>query len=151
VHAESTANSNQTIDSVNLKSENPKDYEASLVHSPQKASNEEGAWIEYIGAMVAELFRGDAVQGGQQHQPSTPGAAPPAVANGHTVNGVNAETTTPDTGPSPAEMWPILLKYFDGRYALEEISARENLKKKKIREFWSRLVKEGLLVTVRHW
>ena len=49
------------------------------------------------------------------------------------------------------ELWPVMLKYFDGRYALEEISAREGVKKRRIREFWGRLVREGWLVTVRHW
>jgi hypothetical protein len=79
-------------------------------------------------------------------QPSTPGKH----AHDHNKSGANG-ATTPETGPSPREMWPVLLKYFDGRYALEEISAREGLKKRKIREVWARLVREGILVTVRHW
>lgn len=114
------------MDSINLKSENPSDYEHSLVHSPQRASNEESAWIEHIGSLVPSFF-------------------PDAAA----TNG--ATTPATDTGPDAKDLWPLLLKYFDGRYALEEISAREGCKKKKIREFLGRLVREGILITVRHW
>ncbi|KIW06858.1 uncharacterized protein PV09_02534 [Verruconis gallopava] len=113
-----------TLESAITKSEDPKDYEPSLVHSPQRATNEESAWIEYIGAQVAELFKNDSA----------------------TVNGASQEP-----GPEPKDLWPQLLKYFDGRYALEEISAREGFKKKKVREFLGRLVREGILITVRHW
>jgi hypothetical protein len=120
------ADNSNTIDSASLKSENPSDYEPSLVHSPQRASNEESAWIEHIGCFVPSLFA-DAV--------TSNGRATPAT----------------DTGPDAKDLWPLLLKYFDGRYALEEISAREGCKKKKIREFLNRLVKEGILITVRHW
>jgi len=82
------------------------------VHSPQKASNEESAWIEHIGGLIPDMF---------------------------------ADAT------DVKELWPALLKYFDGRYALEEIPGREGLKKKRIREFIAGLQRNGLLVTVRHW
>ena len=131
------------MDSVNLKSEDPEDYETSLIHSPQRATNEESAWIEYIGSLISDLFPSSSSSDHAQ-QPSTPTTKP----NG--ANGVG--TTTPaDSGPSARELWPVLLKYFDGRYALEEISAREGVKKKRVREVWGRLVREGILVTVRHW
>lgn len=136
-NADLHSNSNNTVDSVNLKSENAADYEPSLIQSPQRATNEESAWIEHIGTLITDMFPDNV------HQPSTPGATNGSLPK----NG----TLTPDTGPTPRQMWPIVLKYFDGRYALEEISAREGIKKKKVREFWGRLVREGILVTVRHW
>jgi hypothetical protein len=49
------------------------------------------------------------------------------------------------------ELWPLLLKYFDGRHALEEISVRENMKKKKVSSLLGILMKDGWLITVRHW
>jgi hypothetical protein len=49
------------------------------------------------------------------------------------------------------ELWPLLLKYFDGRHALEEISVRENMKKKKVVSLLGLLTRGGWLITVRHW
>jgi hypothetical protein len=49
------------------------------------------------------------------------------------------------------ELWPLLLKYFDGRHALEEISVREGLKKKRVGAVLSALSAGGWLMTVRHW
>ncbi|QDS74547.1 hypothetical protein FKW77_007760 [Venturia effusa] len=49
------------------------------------------------------------------------------------------------------ELWPLLLKYFDGRHALEEIPAREGLKKKRVERILKLLGTSGWLVTVRHW
>ncbi|KAF2018855.1 hypothetical protein BU24DRAFT_418411 [Aaosphaeria arxii CBS 175.79] len=47
--------------------------------------------------------------------------------------------------------WPMMLKYFDGRQAVEDMAPREGLKRKK---FWALVngVKEGdWLVIVKHW
>jgi len=51
------------------------------------------------------------------------------------------------------ETWPRLVKYFDGRHALEEIAAREGLKRKLLAPILARLIseQEGCLMTVRHW
>jgi hypothetical protein len=123
-NSNSSTDLNITLDSsTQSKSENPADYEPSLVQSPQRASNEETAWIEYIGSLLPSLF--------------------PETTNG-------TGTVTPPT-QDVKELWPLLLKYFDGRYALEEISARENVKKKRVREVLNRLGREGILITVRHW
>lgn len=124
------------IDSVNLKSENPVDYEPSLIHSPQRATNEESAWIEYIGSLIPDLF---------------PDNLSPLGNTPNNSLGKKNGVTTPDTGPKARELWPVLLKYFDGRSAMEEISAREGVKKRKVREVWAKLVREGILLSVRHW
>ncbi|KAF2430605.1 hypothetical protein EJ08DRAFT_715240 [Tothia fuscella] len=49
------------------------------------------------------------------------------------------------------EKWPVLLKYFDGRHALEEISVREGLKKGKVAGLLGVLQRGGWVVSVRHW
>jgi len=48
-------------------------------------------------------------------------------------------------------LWPVMLRYFDGRHALEGIAVREGLKKKKVGQLLGKLVAGGWLMTVRHW
>jgi hypothetical protein len=102
-----SSNASYNGDQVAMMSSNPADYDASLIHSPQKANAMQSRWIEHIGAGFADL--------------------------------------------ELKELWPLLLKYFDGRHALEEIPAREGLKKERVRRILSLLGKTGWLVTVRHW
>lgn len=49
------------------------------------------------------------------------------------------------------ELWPVMLKYFDGRHALEGIAVREGLKKKRVGQVLGKLVSGGWLMIVRHW
>lgn len=49
------------------------------------------------------------------------------------------------------EVWPVLCKYFDGRWAFEEIAAREGWKRSRASNLLGRLEKEGVLCVVRHW
>jgi len=49
------------------------------------------------------------------------------------------------------ELWPALIKYFDGKHALDEISLREGIKRKKVAQWISWLRENGWLVWVRHW
>lgn len=50
------------------------------------------------------------------------------------------------------EAWPRLLKYFDGKHAIEEITLREGMKRKVLNPMLSQLISElGILRTVRHW
>lgn len=55
------------------------------------------------------------------------------------------------TDPELAELWPIMLKYFDGKHALDEIALREGLKRKRVASVLARLKEGGCLLTVRHW
>lgn len=50
------------------------------------------------------------------------------------------------------DAWPRLLKYFDGKHAIEEITLRESMKRKVLNPILSQLINEaGVLRTVRHW
>ncbi|KAF2460886.1 nitrogen permease regulator of amino acid transport activity 3-domain-containing protein [Lineolata rhizophorae] len=53
--------------------------------------------------------------------------------------------------PELRDLWPTLLKYFDGRHALDEIAVRENLKRKTALHWLGILREQGWLVSVRHW
>jgi nitrogen permease regulator 3-like protein len=49
------------------------------------------------------------------------------------------------------DAWPTLLKYFDGRQALDDIAVREGWKRKKVHSLIGLLNQRGWLVSVRHW
>jgi hypothetical protein len=49
------------------------------------------------------------------------------------------------------EYWGVLVKHFDGKRAMEEIAAREGLKRSKVQGLLQKLEQEGVLYVVRHW
>lgn len=49
------------------------------------------------------------------------------------------------------EWWPTLRGYFDGRRALEEVAAREGVKRARVAGWIAALERVGVLVVVRHW
>ena len=49
------------------------------------------------------------------------------------------------------ESWPVLTRYFDGRFAVEDIAAREGWKRSKVSSLMARLERAGVLCLVRHW
>lgn len=49
------------------------------------------------------------------------------------------------------EYWSVLVGHFDGKRALEEIAAREGLKRSKVQALLQKLEGEGVLYVVRHW
>ena len=53
--------------------------------------------------------------------------------------------------PELRELWPLWVRYFDGQHALDEIAAREGLKRKKVAALLGQLREMGVLLTVRHW
>lgn len=55
------------------------------------------------------------------------------------------------TDPELKGLWPLWVRYFDGQHALDEIAAREGLKRKKVAALLSQLKEMGVLLTVRHW
>lgn len=49
------------------------------------------------------------------------------------------------------ELWPVVLRYLDGKHALDEIALREGLKRKRVAGVVAKLREQGVLLTVRHW
>ncbi|KAF2088902.1 hypothetical protein K490DRAFT_72584 [Saccharata proteae CBS 121410] len=49
------------------------------------------------------------------------------------------------------ELWPVLQKYFDGLHALDDISGREGIKRKRIAGVLTVLKEREVLYTMRHW
>ncbi|KAF2762009.1 hypothetical protein EJ05DRAFT_535306 [Pseudovirgaria hyperparasitica] len=49
------------------------------------------------------------------------------------------------------ELWPTLLKYFDGRRALEDVAVREGVKRKRVQAVIASVREGGWLVHSRHW
>ncbi|KAH7114318.1 nitrogen permease regulator of amino acid transport activity 3-domain-containing protein [Dendryphion nanum] len=47
--------------------------------------------------------------------------------------------------------WPVILRYLDGRHALEDIAPREGWKRKKVWGLVGEVRKGGWLLEVRHW
>lgn len=53
--------------------------------------------------------------------------------------------------PDVREVWPRLVRYFNGQHALEKIAVREGFKRKDVWRWLSHLESKGILVVVRHW
>lgn len=53
--------------------------------------------------------------------------------------------------PELKELWPVMLKYVDGRHALEGIAVREGLKKKRVAKALAGVIAGGWVLVVRHW
>ncbi|OJD38612.1 uncharacterized protein BKCO1_400067 [Diplodia corticola] len=49
------------------------------------------------------------------------------------------------------DLWPQLLKYFDGRHALDDIAGREGIKRKRVWSVLGGLRERNVLYFVRHW
>lgn len=47
--------------------------------------------------------------------------------------------------------WPVLSVYFDGRWAMEDVAAREGMKRSRVANLIARLEREGVLCIARHW
>ncbi|KAF2156034.1 hypothetical protein K461DRAFT_221379 [Myriangium duriaei CBS 260.36] len=47
--------------------------------------------------------------------------------------------------------WPTLSMYFDGQWALEDVAAREGMKRSRVANLVARLEREGVLCIARHW
>ncbi|OCL09999.1 hypothetical protein AOQ84DRAFT_8695 [Glonium stellatum] len=53
--------------------------------------------------------------------------------------------------PDLRELWPMLLRYFDGKHALDDIAVREGLKRLRVAALINTIREGGWLLTVRHW
>lgn len=129
-------------------------YTASIIHSPQKATTLELRWIEEIGSSFNTNTSPSpapqpSISSQMHHQSNKPPQANNNPSNTHTDS-----TATPAAiaaEKAAAALWPVLLKYFDGKHAFEEIYVREGLKKRRVAAVLAWLGQQGWLVCVKHW
>jgi hypothetical protein len=108
----------------------PKDFTHTTILSPQKASSLEARWLEKI----AQSFEGT-----PQIIPANP--SPPKHDGGFA--GI--------TGKELRESWPMLLRHLDGKHAIEDVSPREGIKRKRVASLFNAVREGGWLVVTRHW
>jgi len=109
----------------------PADFKQSVVYNPQKATSLEARWLEKIG----QTFEGAGTI-------STANPSPPK----HNDGGILGLT-----GKELRESWPTLLKYLDGRHAIEDLAPREGMKRKRVALLFNAVKERGWLTIVRHW
>ncbi|RYO28783.1 Nitrogen permease regulator 3 [Alternaria arborescens] len=98
--------------------------------SPQKASSIEARWLDKI----AQTFEETAM--------ISANPSPPKHADGG-FGGI--------TGKELRESWPMLLRHLDGKHAIEDVSAREGIKRKRVAVLFNAVKERGWLVIARHW
>ncbi|CAO2650264.1 Nn.00g015560.m01.CDS01 [Neocucurbitaria sp. VM-36] len=108
---------------------NAKDFTHSTILSPQKASAIETRWLDKI----AETFE----------DPNIISTNPSPPKNGDGGFGV--------TGKELKESWSVLLRHLDGKHAIEDVSAREGIKRKRVAVLFNAVRERGWLVITRHW
>ncbi|KAF1840669.1 uncharacterized protein K460DRAFT_370639 [Cucurbitaria berberidis CBS 394.84] len=108
---------------------NPKDFTHSTVLSPQKASSLEARWLEKIG----ETFEDTNI--------IATNPSPPKHGDG----GLGV------TGKELRESWLMLLRHLDGKHAIEDVSSREGIKRKRVAVLFNAVRERGWLVITRHW
>ncbi|USP74600.1 hypothetical protein yc1106_01874 [Curvularia clavata] len=108
----------------------PSSFTHTTILSPQKASSLEARWLDKI----AQTFEETSVESGN--------ASPPKHADG-TFSGI--------TGKELRESWPMLLRHLDGKHAIEDVSAREGIKRKRVAALFNAVKERGWLVIARHW
>jgi hypothetical protein len=126
-------------------------YTASIIHSPQKASALELRWIEQIGSVFCSQDDDDDHDHDGNDQGSVTGVAMTERQRGASIVSSKAGEKITCAEKEAKELWPVLLKYFDGKHAFEEIYVREGLKKKRVAAVLGWLSQAGWLLTVRHW
>ncbi|OAL42921.1 hypothetical protein IQ07DRAFT_593452 [Pyrenochaeta sp. DS3sAY3a] len=109
---------------------NPKDFSPSTILSPQKASSLEAQWLEKIGQTFEDI------------NVITTNPSPPKHVDG-AFGGI--------TGKELRESWPMLLRHLDGKHAIEDVSAREGIKRKRVAVLFNAVRERGWLVVTRHW
>lgn len=108
---------------------NPKDFKPSTILSPQKASSLESRWLDKI----AQTFE-DATA-------ITTNPSPPKHGDG----GFGV------TGQELKDSWQMLIRHLDGKHAIEDVSAREGIKRKRVAALFNAVREKGYLVVTRHW
>ncbi|KAH8731266.1 nitrogen permease regulator of amino acid transport activity 3-domain-containing protein [Phaeosphaeriaceae sp. PMI808] len=120
-----------TSPAATLPPPSPKDFQHSVVYSPQKATSLEARWLERIGQTFEDVGN-----------ISTANPSPPKSQEGGML-GI--------TGKELRESWPTLLKHLDGKHAIEDVAPREGMKRKRVALLFNAIKERGWLVVVRHW
>ncbi|ORY02375.1 nitrogen permease regulator of amino acid transport activity 3-domain-containing protein [Clohesyomyces aquaticus] len=131
-----------------------KDYAPSLILSPQKCSSLEARWLEKIGSTFSTTTITTTT--------TTPSHSPAKQKqNNHQSQSTQEKDKEPEKGKGEVKggadtndlvtHWPMLLKYFDGKHALEDIAMREGIKRKRVWGWYLTIRERGWLVVVRHW
>ncbi|KAI4604528.1 Nitrogen permease regulator 3 [Alternaria sp. BMP 0032] len=108
----------------------PSSFAPTTILSPQKASSIEARWLDKI----AQTFEDTAI--------ISTNPSPPKHADG-ALGGI--------TGKELRESWPMLLRHLDGKHAIEDVSAREGIKRKRVAVLFNAVKERGWLVIARHW
>ncbi|KAI4913114.1 Nitrogen permease regulator 3 [Alternaria conjuncta] len=108
----------------------PSSFAPTTILSPQKASSIEARWLDKI----AQTFEETAI--------ISTNPSPPKHADG-ALGGI--------TGKELRESWPMLLRHLDGKHAIEDVSAREGIKRKRVAVLFNAVKERGWLVIARHW
>ncbi|KAH6861214.1 nitrogen permease regulator of amino acid transport activity 3-domain-containing protein [Alternaria rosae] len=108
----------------------PSSFAPTTILSPQKASSTEARWLDKI----AQTFEDTAI--------ISTNPSPPKHADGG-LGGI--------TGKELRESWPMLLRHLDGKHAIEDVSAREGIKRKRVAVLFNAVKERGWLVIARHW
>ncbi|CBX92295.1 hypothetical protein LEMA_P050010.1 [Plenodomus lingam JN3] len=106
-----------------------KDFKATTILSPQKASSLEARWLDKI----AESFEKAAFISANPSPPK------------------HAEVAFGVTGKELKESWGMLLRHLDGKHAIEDVSPREGIKRKRVAALFNAVREKGWLVVTRHW
>ncbi|KAF1984705.1 hypothetical protein K402DRAFT_395403 [Aulographum hederae CBS 113979] len=113
-----------------------KTFTPSIIYEPLNATVLEGRWLEHIGKSLSPHF-------------ST--TAPPLLVKSTLATKKSVTMSPEERDKELAAMWPVLLKYLDGRCALDEVALREGFKRKGVLAALGELRRRGVLVVVRHW
>lgn len=108
---------------------NPKDFTATTILSPQRASSLEARWLDKIAQSFDDVSF-------ISTNPSPP---------------KHAEVAFGVTGKELRESWGMLLRHLDGKHAIEDVSAREGIKRKRVAALFNAVREKGWLVITRHW
>ncbi|CAE7012794.1 Nitrogen permease regulator 3 [Pyrenophora teres f. teres] len=108
----------------------PSSFTHTTILSPQKASSLEARWLDKI----AQTFEESAIMSANP--------SPPKHADGG-FGGI--------TGKELRESWPMLLRHLDGKHAIEDVSAREGIKRKRVAVLFNAVKERGWLIVARHW
>ncbi len=135
LHLKSTSPSRASINSPMSPAETPppvilKDFTYSTIFSPQKASSLEARWLDKIG----QSFEDTSI--------ISTNPSPPKHVDG---------TSAGIAGKELRDSWPMMLRHLDGKHAIEDVSAREGIKRKRVATLFNSVRERGWLVVTRHW